>query len=428
MSDQVQEDRPKPRRGLLLAGCLVPIVIVLVVLGLIIHQFRSRNYDEVGPIDLLEGEVDGRIVPWASPPFQYDGPGQLDAYMQFGCRRGLFQPDPGRGLTIGGRAVNCRTGFTSQLVPSPRTLLVHLPKGYDPQGDPLPVVFAFHGFGQRPHHVARALVEKFDQAQSVGKLPRVVLVMPDFSLSGNGMDDVRTPWEDVSGSWGVNSNVGFFADHFTKELLPWVLEHYNVRHDAAGTILLGGSMGGTLAMNFMIDQPTRFPNVAAFYPAIDLRYACNGSRTRDYEPSCYHPINSDDPNRALVVNSLQARLFTEKMFFYPVFDSDKWQGDVWKEDKPVWQRLRDHNPLDRLKTLKPDLHGVHIWYIVGDHDDFNIDAHMRVFNPVARELGAKIEPEEQIRPGRHDIPFIRMYLEEAVYWINNRLKASSADN
>jgi hypothetical protein len=39
----------------------------------------------------------------------------------------------------------------------------------------------------------------------------------------------------------------------------------------------------------MLDDPARFPNVGAFYPALDLRYSCNGNRLADCRPDCYDP-------------------------------------------------------------------------------------------------------------------------------------------
>ncbi len=411
-----------PRRGLLIIGCLAPVLLVLAAIGYIVWQLLDAK-DEAMPLPAELSEDEWRVVPWASPPFVYDGPGQLDAYMDNGCRRGIFTPDPERGMSLGGLGVRCQPGMPSEILGAPRALLVHLPSNYRKDGEPLPLVIAFHGFGQRPHHVARALIAQMEKAMNDGWLPPVVLALPDMSLSGNGLDNPVTQWDETGGSWGVNSNLGRFADHLKNELVPFLQETYNVRRDPAGTIVLGASMGGTIALNMMIDEPQRYPNVGAFYPAVDLRYSCQGKRTLNYDPACYKPLTTDDQNRPMVVNPRQAYLFTEKVFLYPVFDSDRVQGIVWTEDKPVWERVRAANPVDRLRDAKPDLTGVHIWYVVGENDDFNIDATVPVFNPVAKELGATIEPDRQIRPGNHDIPFIEQNLGDALRWVAERLAA-----
>ena len=409
------------RKGLLIAGCLTPIVLIAVVIGLFIFNISQRAQVQVELPEGMEFGDDMKFNAWASPTVSYDGAGRLDAYVPFGCRRGIFAADPSRGLTIGGPSTQCRPAMNSALLKGGRTVLVHVPEGYDPNAAPYPLIIAFHGFGQRPHHVARILMPAFDKAQATGKMPKVVLVMPDMSLSGNGLDNTATPWDEISGSWGVNSNHGRFADHLTKELLPWIIENYNVRIDGASTVVLGGSMGGTIALNMMLDDPARFPNVGAFYPGIDLRYSCNGDRTADYNPDCYRPLTDDNPNRAMVTGHDQARFFTERTVLYPVFDSDKIKGEVWTEDLPVWQRVRERNVVDRLRDNKPDLTGVHVWYIVGMNDDFNIDAQSTVFNELIQAAGATLAPLDQLRPGRHDIPFIHNNIDDAITWINERL-------
>lgn len=424
MSEPTAPQSPPPRKRLFIVGCLTPVILILAgVAGLWIIVGQRGKDGFQAPMGAPDQPA-GRLVPWASPPVAYAGPGTLEAHMAFGCREGSVDPNPRVGVTVVGPNVKCKPGFDSQLLKDSRTVLVHLPAGYDPQRPPLPLVVAMHGFGQRPHHVARALLDSFDRAEADGRLPKVVLVMPDMSISGDGTDRPETPFDDTGGSWGVNSNLGRYADHFIDELLPWILKNFRVSDKPEQTILLGGSMGGTIALNSMIDNPRRFPNIGAFYPAMDLLYSCGGSRTTDYRDGCYKSINDDNPERPAVAGP-QGPMFTERVFFYPVFDSDQTPGEVWKDNQSVWRRMQQHNPLDRLRSEKPNLTGVHIWYVVGNQDDFNIDSQPPLFNPEAKELGAIIEPENQIRPGRHDIPFIRENLDDAIGWINNRLKANN---
>ncbi len=413
------------RRYVLAAGCLFPTLIVLALVGTV--WYRLVRFRDGGPVDpsalgnFEGGEMNGKMVRWASPPYTYEGPGRLHVYAPTGCAQPPFHRDRETGEAIAGPTVECKPGLVSKTVPSPRLVVVHLPAGYDPQGPPLPLVIALHGFGQRSNHVLKPLLPAFDEAEASGQLPKVVLVIPDISLSGNGLDDPRTPWEDVGGSWGANSNVGRFADFLNRELIDWVAANYRVRTDPAGVVLLGASMGGTVVLTMMLNNPQRFPNVGAFYPGLDMRYSCDGDRVAPYRADCYRPIENDKPNRSLVTGGPQAYLFTERFMLFPVFDSDQWKGPVWQEDKPVWQRVREWNPVDLMRDRKPDLHGVHIWYVVGERDDFNIMSHVPTFDALAMQLGATLEPANRIRPGRHDVPFINDYLPEAVAWIGSRL-------
>ena len=282
---QAPETPPQPRRWLLL-GCLAP---VLVVVALAVAFFIWAGQHKRTPAKGEQPEwvpENMRWVAWASPPVVYNGPGELVFYSDFGCAAGDHLPDPQNGITVTGARVRCQPGFISKLVRSPRQLFVHLPVGYDSQGEPLPLIVAIHGFGQRPHHSVAIFAAALDEAQQAGRLPKAITVFPDFTLGGTGLDDLTTPWDENGGSWGVNSNQGRFADHFTQELLPFIRQHYRASDDPAKTFLLGGSMGGTIALNLLLDDPRRFPNVGAFYPGLDLRYSCNGDRLADYDPKC----------------------------------------------------------------------------------------------------------------------------------------------
>jgi S-formylglutathione hydrolase FrmB len=426
MTETTAAKKPNSRRRVILAvGCLTPVLVLAALVGFVWYKIdRARGGGDPDPSVLSQfegGVLGGKFVALASPPFAYNGPGRIDAYMSTGCIGGPFRPDVEGRQTIGGAAVNCLPGLVSKVTPSPRAVLVHLPAGYDPNGPPLPLVISFHGFGQRPLHVARASVSAMDEAEAAGKMPPVVLVMPDLSLSGNGLDDPRTPWEDTGYSWGINSNLGRYGDFVMNELLPWIATHYRVRTDPAGTILLGGSAGGMVAINLMIGDPRRFPNVGAFYPALDLRYSCDGERLESYDPACYRPITDDKPSRPMAIGPVKGLTGTERNLLYPVFDSDRWAGPIWRTNLPVWQRVREINPVDRLRDKKPDLHGAHLWYVVGDEDDFNIESQSPVFDALALPLGLEIEPRDHIRPGRHDIPFIQQNIADAIAWIARRL-------
>jgi pimeloyl-ACP methyl ester carboxylesterase len=408
------EAPPRKRRWLLL-GCLAPVVVI-VALAIVFIVWAGRQRQEVAKNEQPEWVPQNmRWVSWASPAVVYNGPGELDFYSDFGCAAGDHLPDPENGVTVAGTHVHCLPGVVSQLVRSPRQLFVHRPAGYDPQGEPLPVIIAVHGFGQRPHHSVLVFIEALDEAQRTGRLPKAITVFPDFTLGGAGLDDITTPWDENGGNWGINSNQGRYADHFTRE-------NYRASDQGAKTILLGGSMGGTVVLNAMLDDPQRFPNIGAFYPALDIRYSCNGNRLGDYDPQCYQPLTTDDPSRRMTTNTgIKGRMFTEKMFLLPVFDSDKFRGDVWREDKPVWERVRENNPVDRLRDKPADLRGVHVWYVVGDQDDFNIDAQTTVFNELAVKAGIELEPPDHIRPGRHDLKFFADYVGEAIDWMARRL-------
>lgn len=427
MDDATLAQTPTKKRRLLL-GCLVPILIVFVMVAVFLastKRNRAKWQNQAGgrkaqPAWVPEGM---RFVPWAAPGITYDGPGRLVVYMERGCREGAGVADPVNGIVATGKGVTCRVGFVSTMVPGPREMVVHLPANFETTPGALPVVYAFHGFGQRPGHSVAAFAGAVDEAQAAGRLPPLITVFLDSSLGGNGLDDLATPWDENGGNWGVNSNRGRFADHFKQEIVPHVVETYRASDEGAKTILLGASMGGTMAVNYMIDDPQRFPNIGAFYPAVDLRFSCGGDdRLGDYSPDCYEPITRDNPNRPMTTHEgMRGRLFSERMFLFPVFNSDSRPGPVWQDNKPVWERVKADNPVDRLRDEKPDLKGTHMWYLVGDKDDFNIDAQVKLFDQLARAAGVSLAPDNHLRPGRHDMGFFHKHVREAIAWMNVRL-------
>jgi hypothetical protein len=486
----------KTRRRWLLLGCLTPILLVgLLAAGVLVLRvyLRARFAQPPGPGRGPQPAwvpAGKRFAKWASPPFAYNGPGRLDVYAPYGCQPGEETPDPeATGVSIAGKAVRCKPGFASKLVPSPRLLLVHLPPDYEKTTQPLPLIISLHGFGQRPHHAFQAFASYLDEALSNGTLPPAVTVFPDITLGGDGLDDVATPWDENGGNWGVNCNLGRYRDWLTQELLPFVLASYRVSDRPGQTVLLGGSMGGTIAFNLMLDDPKRFPIVGAFYPGFDLRYSCNGDRLAPYDPACYKPLTDDVPTRRMVTTpGLKGMLFTERFVLYPVFDSDKvpgkigtedrpererqhtensadrprdgqfnlkgvhvWSmtgnqndfnissveqvvmsrvsdsdkvpGTIWTEDRPVWERLRPENPVDRLRDGQFNLKSVHVWYVVGDHDDFNIFSAAPEFDRLIKKTGVDLQPDNHIRPGGHDLQFFYDHVREALAWTAKQLAA-----
>jgi S-formylglutathione hydrolase FrmB len=420
-----------PKRGkgrFFVLGCVVPVAVAALLLVALVWNFKNNLREKMGAGPGAQGApawVDGnhRFVPWATPGITYDGPGKLVVYMDNGCKAGAGMADPPGGVIATGKGVTCRDALASVLVPSPRELAVHLPAGYDEAKGKLPLIVAFHGFGQRPGHSVYAFAKALDAAQAEGRLPLTVTAFVDSSLGGTGLDDKRTPWDENGGSWGVNSNIGQYSDHFRQEMLPHLLATYRISERPDETILLGGSMGGTIAINRMIEDPKRFPLVGAFYPGLDLRYSCGGEdRLANYNADCYRSIENDDPKRKMTTHEgVRGRLFTERMFLFPVFDSDRKPGPAWTEDKPVWQRVRENNPTDRLRDAKPNLAGVKLWYLVGDQDDFNIDAQRHEFDKLAEAAGIALYPADHVREGRHDMAFFHQYTDEAIAWMNKEL-------
>jgi S-formylglutathione hydrolase FrmB len=249
-------------------------------------------------------------------------------------------------------------------------------------------------------------------------------VMPDGSISGNGIDDPATWFDDRSGNFYVNSNLGRFEDHFFEEIVPFVTSSFNVRTDPEGVVLMGSSMGGYGTLYYGVTHPSFSHVLVPIYPAADLRYGIRGDKLADFDPAGYALIADDNPKRIVNAAAGWGLLgVTEYWLYYPVFDSDKNPGPVWSEDRPVWERLSAVNPVELLDKGDVDLSGQRYYIIVGSKDDFNLDAHIPVIVPRLARHGAAVFPGTNIIPGgRHNPEFITAHIYEIIGWIGGELK------
>jgi hypothetical protein len=184
-------------------------------------------------------------------------------------------------------------------------------------------------------------------------------------------------------------------------------------------------MGGFGALYYSITHPEFSRHVVSIYPAADLRYSVGGNRLADYNPERYAPITSDDPFRIMMEGGPAGTLgVSEDFFLYPVFGSDVSPGKVWKEDRPVWERLRDVNPADILSEKYADLRGIGYYIFAGDRDEFNFDAHLPRVMTLLRKAGATVEPGKNIIPGMKHGWWQLEYNEHkegVIRWIGERL-------
>lgn len=353
-------------------------------------------------------------TPWESRRPAYGGEGTLVAFMG----EDAIRPE--------GSSVRFEEPLSSKLLAADRPLIVYLPPGYDHEGPPCPVMFALHGYSSRPQTWVNLLLGPLERAFAAGTCPPLVVVMPDFTVSGNGTDDPTTWFDDRCGNFCINSNLGRFEDHFFQEIVPFVFSTFNVRTDPEGIVLMGASMGGYGVLFYGVRHPSFSHLLIPIYPCADLRYGVRGDKLADFDPAGYARIGTDDPKR-IVNGTPVAGLFgvTERWLYYPAFDSDRTPGEVWTEDRPVWQRLSEVNPVEMLSARGVDLAGQRYYIIVGSADDFNLDAHIPLIVPRLTAHGAAVFPRTNVIPsGRHSPAFLVAHLDEILSWIGEYLKGT----
>jgi len=143
-----------------------------------------------------------------------------------------------------------------------RRVVVYLPADYD--SDPhrhFPVLYLLHGspgvlddwlrYGRAPEDV--------EQLWTTGKIPEMILVMPD----GQGMGYLGdSEYIDAPNGGGrAGAAVGTFI---WQDLVNWVDAHYRTEASRDGRILAGASSGGYGAVNLGLQHPDVFGSLLSF--------------------------------------------------------------------------------------------------------------------------------------------------------------------
>lgn len=122
---------------------------------------------------------------------------------------------------------------------------VYLPDGYDTDQRSYPVIYLLHGYGD--NHTT--WIEKgniswhADGAIKSGKIPPVIIVMPDAGVS-----------------MYVNSfdNKNNYEDFFIKEFIPSIESSYRIKKNKNSRGIMGHSMGGWGCMLYALKYPDLF--------------------------------------------------------------------------------------------------------------------------------------------------------------------------
>ena len=388
-------------------GLFVVLILAVVIVCGAVYALVA------GPLPIPIGLLN-KMAPWPDTIPTYDGDGELICYMS--------ADDP---LLPSGESVTIHDPLYSRILGEDRPLMVFFPPGYDEgRPEPYPVVFALHGFSSRGQNWADWFIGPVEAAIASGDIPPAVLVFVDFSVSGDSTEDPDTYYDERGGAFYINSNLGRFEDHFFEEIATFVFTSFNVRTDPEGVVMIGSSMGGFGVLYYAITHPSFSHILVPIFPAADLRYGIDGDKMADYDQDGYAPIDTDDPDRIVDDAPVFGLLgVTEEWIYYNVFDSDREPGEVWTNDLPVWERMREANPVDILQTQRTDIEGQRYYIIVGSNDDFNFNSHIPVLVPLLTEAGAEVFPEDHIIPGgTHNNSLIVEHIDEIIRWIGSELR------
>ena len=157
--------------------------------------------------------------------------------------------------------------YDSSISWSPRRrMIIYTPPSYDPNGEPMPVLYLLHGSGGDEKSWLRLgkAAEILDNLISQGRCVPMIVVMP------NGLADrAATPGEDpysdepATGN-SVESMLGKTEKAFVPDIVTYVDAHYNTIKDKHHRAIAGFSLGGLHTLYISVNNPDVFDYVGLF--------------------------------------------------------------------------------------------------------------------------------------------------------------------
>jgi enterochelin esterase family protein len=139
--------------------------------------------------------------------------------------------------------------YHSKALGSERRVYIWTPPGYNGQGEPLPVLYFYHGFGDTGLSAIDQgrLPQIMDNLLAEGKIKPMLVVVPDTETDiADAIPENFPPKDRRKTFYPLNAKA---ADReLMQDIIPLVDTRFNVRKDAGGRALAGLSQGGFQAL------------------------------------------------------------------------------------------------------------------------------------------------------------------------------------
>jgi pimeloyl-ACP methyl ester carboxylesterase len=285
-----------------------------------------------------------------------------------------------------------------------RDLYVYLPPCYDP-AKRYPLLIWLHGFAQDEFSFLQDVVLPLDQAIADGRLPPMIVVAPDGSLSGNSCFF-------QAGSFFTNCPAGKFEDFLLIDVWDFVTSHYPILPEREAHVIAGVSMGGGAAFNKAIKYPERFKTVLGIFPPVNVRWQdCHDNWRAPFDPNCWGWRTDFDRPFHVVGRFYGVIIIRMRQSSIPLFG---------RHNPDMLDQISRENPIEMLEPyqVKPGLLNMYIGY--GGKDQFNIGAEVDSFLYVARQLGLCVGIEF-LPDGKHDRATALRLMPAAIDWLGEQL-------
>ena len=276
----------------------------------------------------------------------------------------LSAQNPELSVTGNGKIIE-GLSLDSKILNKPVKYAIYLPADYQISERRYPVVYLLHGYTDDESGWIQFGEVQFaaDQAIASGKIPPMIIVMPDGGVS-----------------WYINNADGSekWEDMFIQELIPFIDNQYRTRAKKEFRGISGLSMGGHGSLVQSLKHPELFAACAAFSAAVWTEEEMKGMSAGN-----------------------RSELFT-KLF------------GLTKEKTLLTDHYRNNNAMDLCKTLPKDqIEKVRFYIDCGD-DDFLYKGNAAL-HVLLRDR--QIKHEFRVRDGGHTWSYWRTGITEGLRFI-----------
>jgi len=291
-----------------------------------------------------------------------------------------------------------------------RDLYVYLPPGFD-ESKRYPFVLWLHGIEQDEKGVLTAGLPEIDAAIACGKLPPVILAIPDGTVRGR-------PGLLSANSGFLNSLAGRFEDYVFDDVYEFVKRSFPLHDDRNAHVLAGVSIGGGAAFHHGIKRRHEFGAVIGIFPPLNLRWVdCRGHYRTNFDPSNWGWL--DHYHLGLKpVGKFSAGLVQVpwRKLIQPLYGHG---------NQVIAQLSRD-NPIEMLDTHQLKAGELNMLVAYGGKDEFNLDAQIESFLHRSKERGLTVDVLYDPR-GRHNVATALRFVPGVLDWLAPRLQPFHPD-
>lgn len=230
--------------------------------------------------------------------------------------------------------------YHSNALDSERQMYVWTPPGYTGQGEPLPVLYFYHGFGDTGRSAIDQgrIAQMMDNLLAEGRIKPMLVVVPDTETDAKGIiPEDYVPQDRRNVFYPKNAKA---ADtELMNDIIPLIAKRFNVRKDAEGRALAGLSQGGYQALVSGMNHLESFGWLATFSGVTTTTVPDAGVSARLNDPQS---INKQLRNFTVVVGDkdvvtgkdiagLVEELKKQKINFdYHAYPGLNHEMDVWR--------------------------------------------------------------------------------------------------